>query len=99
MAVDVAYDGVEAATKLELATYHVVVLDRGLPGLSGNTLCGRIAESRRSTMVLILTGAAAPEERVTGLLLGADDYLAKPFHLGAAPLEGRHAAIGITPSA
>jgi DNA-binding response OmpR family regulator len=80
MAVDVAYDGVAAASKLELARYQVVVLDRSLPGLSGDALCRRIGERRAPTMVLMLTGASAPEDRVAGLMLGAGDYLAKPFH-------------------
>jgi len=62
MAVDVCYDGLDAAAKLGVNRYHVVVLDRDLPGLHGDTLCRMIAE------------------RVTGLRLGADDYLAKPFH-------------------
>jgi DNA-binding response OmpR family regulator len=80
MAVDVAYDGVDAASKLDVASYQVVVLDRGLPGISGDALCRLISERQSPTMVLMLTGASAPEDRVSGLVLGADDYLAKPFH-------------------
>jgi DNA-binding response OmpR family regulator len=80
MAVDVAYDGLEAAAKLELNRYDVVVLDRDLPGLHGDTICRMITESADPAMVLMLTAADAPGERVTGLGLGADDYLAKPFH-------------------
>ena len=44
MAVDVAYDGFEAATKLAVGAYDVVVLDRDLPGLHGDTICRMIAE-------------------------------------------------------
>ena len=80
MAVDVAYDGLEAATKLELIAYDVVVLDRDLPRLHGDTLCRMIAESDRPVMILMLTASGTAEERVSGLALGADDYLAKPFH-------------------
>jgi len=80
MAVDVALDGYEAAAKLELACYQVVVLDRDLPGLHGDVLCRMIAERDRAAMVLMLTAAGSPGDRVTGLGLGADDYLAKPFH-------------------
>jgi DNA-binding response OmpR family regulator len=80
MAVDVALDGYEAAAKLDLAQYQVVVLDRDLPGLHGDTLCRMIAERERAAMVLMLTAAGTPGDRVTGLGLGADDYLAKPFH-------------------
>jgi DNA-binding response OmpR family regulator len=80
MAVDVAYDGLSAAAKLAVNRYDVVVLDRDLPGLHGDVLCRMIADSADPAMVLMLTASAAPEERVSGLSLGADDYLAKPFH-------------------
>ncbi|MFG2001551.1 response regulator transcription factor [Spirillospora sp. NPDC048911] len=79
MAVDVSYDGLDAATKLDVP-YDVVVLDRDLPGLHGDTLCRMITEAERPVMVLMLTAADSPGERVSGLSLGADDYLAKPFH-------------------
>lgn len=80
MAVDAAYDGLEAATKLEVNDYDVVVLDRDLPGLHGDLLCRMIAEGDRPVMVLMLTASGSPGERVGGLRLGADDYLVKPFH-------------------
>jgi DNA-binding response OmpR family regulator len=80
MAVDVAYDGLEAATRLEVNAYDVVVLDRDLPKLHGDTVCRMIAEGDGSVMVLMLTASGSPDERVSGLSLGADDYLAKPFH-------------------
>ena len=80
MAVDIALDGLTAAEKLDLAPYEVVVLDRDLPGLHGDTLCQMITERPDRPMVLMLTAAGAPGDRVTGLTLGADDYLAKPFH-------------------
>ena len=80
MAVDAAHDGLEAAAKLELNAYNVVVLDRDLPGIHGDTLCQMITERDDRVMVLMLTAASAPGERVSGLGLGADDYLAKPFH-------------------
>jgi DNA-binding response OmpR family regulator len=80
MAVDVALDGLTAAEELDLVPYAVVVLDRDLPGLHGDTLCQTITERDDRPMVLMLTAAGAPGDRVTGLTLGADDYLAKPFH-------------------
>ena len=80
MAIDVAYDGLQAATKLHLNTYDVVVLDRDLPGLHGDTLCRMITEGEDPVMVLMLTASDSPAQRVSGLSLGADDYLAKPFH-------------------
>jgi DNA-binding response OmpR family regulator len=80
MAVDVAHDGLDAAAKLDINTYDVVVLDRDLPGIHGDTLCQMITERDDRAMVLMLTAAGSPGDRVTGLTLGADDYLAKPFH-------------------
>jgi DNA-binding response OmpR family regulator len=80
MAVDVAYDGLDAATKLDLNPYDVVVLDRDLPGLHGDTLCRKIADGDNPAMVLMLTASGSAAQRVAGLRLGADDYLAKPFH-------------------
>jgi DNA-binding response OmpR family regulator len=80
MAVDAARDGLEAAAKLDVNAYDVVVLDRDLPGIHGDTLCQMITERDNRVMVLMLTAASAPGDRVSGLGLGADDYLAKPFH-------------------
>jgi DNA-binding response OmpR family regulator len=80
IAVDIAYDGNEAADRLHLNPYDVVVLDRDLPGIHGDTLCQMIAKSDEPAMILMLTAASAPDERVSGLKLGADDYLPKPFH-------------------
>jgi DNA-binding response OmpR family regulator len=80
MAVDVAYDGLEAAAKFDVNAYDVVILDRDLPGLHGDTVCRMIADSGKPVMVLMLTAAGSASERVSGLSLGADDYLAKPFH-------------------
>jgi DNA-binding response OmpR family regulator len=80
MAVDVAYDGLSAAAKLDVTPYEVVVLDRDLPGIHGDALCRMITERDERAMVLMLTAAGSPGDRVSGLTLGADDYLAKPFH-------------------
>jgi DNA-binding response OmpR family regulator len=80
MAVDSAHDGLEAAAKLDLNSYDVVVLDRDLPGIHGDMLCQMITDRDDRSMVLMLTAADAPGDRVAGLGLGADDYLGKPFH-------------------
>ena len=80
MAVDAAHDGLEAAAKLDINPYDVVVLDRDLPGIGGDVLCRMITERDQRIMVLMLTAAGTPGDRVSGLALGADDYLAKPFH-------------------
>jgi DNA-binding response OmpR family regulator len=79
MAVDVALDGNAALDHLGLARYDVVVLDRDLPGVSGDEICRRVAGGRSSCRVLMLTAAGTIHERVAGLELGADDYLPKPF--------------------
>lgn len=80
MAVDTAFDGLAAVEKLSIGRYEVVVLDRDLPGVHGDTLCQMIIARDDPPMVLMLTAAGAPGDRVSGLMLGADDYLAKPFH-------------------
>jgi DNA-binding response OmpR family regulator len=80
MAVDVAYEGQDAAAKLDVNAYDVVVLDRDLPRVHGDTICRMIARSGKAVMVLMLTASGSPDDRVSGLSLGADDYLAKPFH-------------------
>jgi DNA-binding response OmpR family regulator len=80
IAVDVAYDGNEAIAKVNLNPYDVVLLDRDLPGIHGDQLCQIITHGEDPPMVLMLTAAGSPGERVKGLALGADDYLPKPFH-------------------
>jgi DNA-binding response OmpR family regulator len=89
MAVDVAYDGHAAAAKLDQNAYDVVVLDRDLPGMHGDTICRMITEGDKPVMVLMLTASGSATERVAGLSLGADDYLAKPFHFAELVLRVR----------
>ncbi|MGW2306098.1 response regulator transcription factor [Streptomyces sp. NPDC001809] len=79
LAVDIAADGLEALRKLQLGEYDVLVLDRDLPGLHGDDVCRRVVAQRLMTRVLMLTAAGTVRDRVEGLGLGADDYLAKPF--------------------
>ncbi|SNR54441.1 DNA-binding response regulator, OmpR family, contains REC and winged-helix (wHTH) domain [Haloechinothrix alba] len=79
MAVDVAFNGDDAHEKATITRYDVVVLDRDLPGMSGDSLCEEIAGSGELTRILMLTASGTVEDRVDGLSLGADDYLAKPF--------------------
>lgn len=93
MAVDVCHDG---DTGLEMACVHdydVVVLDRDLPVLHGDQVCLRLVEDPGvEARVLMLTAAGGLEDRVEGLDLGADDYLAKPF--AYAELLARVRALG-----
>ena len=81
MAVDIAYDGDEALGHLALTRYDVVVLDRDLPGVHGDEICRRLAAGRSPSRILMLTAAGSLSDRVDGLGMGADDYLAKPFDL------------------
>jgi DNA-binding response OmpR family regulator len=79
MAVDVVFDGHDALDHLAVTSYDVVVLDRDLPGVHGDDVCRALVADGCETRVLMLTAAGAVEDRVEGLGLGADDYLAKPF--------------------
>jgi DNA-binding response OmpR family regulator len=78
MAVDLALDGTQALERLGGTRYDVVILDRDLPGVHGDEVCRRIVAGGAGSRVLMLT-AAAVRDKVDGLGLGADDYLAKPF--------------------
>jgi DNA-binding response OmpR family regulator len=80
MAVDVAYDGAGAMEITAFTSYDVIVLDRDLPRVHGDAVCASlVANATARARILMLTAAAAVEDRVDGLNLGADDYLGKPF--------------------
>ncbi|GAA3552289.1 response regulator transcription factor [Nonomuraea rosea] len=78
-AVDLAHDGEAALERIAVNDYDVVVLDRDLPRVHGDEVCKELVASERDARVLMLTAAAQLDDRVTGLSLGADDYLPKPF--------------------
>ncbi|NUP32328.1 MAG: response regulator transcription factor [Streptomycetaceae bacterium] len=78
-AVDVVHDGGAALENLAVHDYDVVVLDRDLPVVHGDDVCRSIAAGPATARVLMLTAAGTLDDRVSGLGLGADDYLAKPF--------------------
>jgi DNA-binding response OmpR family regulator len=79
IAVDVADDGGEALEKIWSTGYDVVVLDRDLPGVHGDEVCRQVIESPEPARILMLTASGTVDDRVTGLMIGADDYLTKPF--------------------
>ncbi len=80
-AVDIVATGEEADHALSLGIYDLAILDIGLPGLSGLEVLRRLRARRVTLPVLMLTALDTLEDRVRGLDLGADDYLAKPFDL------------------
>ena len=81
--VDRCYDGAEAHERLFVDPYDLVILDLNLPGMDGLDLLREIRAERPEQKVLILSARASLSDKVSGLDLGADDYLTKPFN----PLE------------
>jgi DNA-binding response OmpR family regulator len=79
IAADIAADGEEGLRRAAVVDYDVVVLDRDLPRLHGDEVCRALVARGGGTKVLMLTASGTVAERVDGLSLGADDYLAKPF--------------------
>ena len=82
MAVDLAFDGDDALSHVNVNQYDVVVLDRDLPRVHGDDVCRTIVAEHGQTRVLMLTAASTIRDKVEGLGIGADDYLAKPFDFG-----------------
>ncbi|MGO4570556.1 response regulator [Microvirga sp. 2TAF3] len=85
--VDQAFDGEEADAAILLHPYALVILDLGLPGMSGLQFLKQLRARGDRTPVLILTASDKLSDRVVGLDSGGDDYLAKPFE--AEELEAR----------
>jgi DNA-binding response OmpR family regulator len=78
-AVDLASDGAEAAGLAASPVYDLLILDLGLPRLSGLEVLRQLREAKSAMPVLILSAREGVEDRVRGLNGGADDYLTKPF--------------------
>ena len=90
-AVDAVSDGVAADSALIAQEFDLLILDIGLPKMSGHDVLSRLRARNSRLPVLILTAADSIEQRVKGLDLGADDYMAKPFSL--SELEARVRAL------
>jgi two-component system, OmpR family, response regulator len=89
--VDCAADGSQAELTATTKSFDLVILDLGLPRLSGIDFLKRIRNRKNRVPVLILTARDSYEERIKGLDSGANDYVTKPFHLGE--LEARIRAL------
>lgn len=81
IAADIAGDGDTALELLGINTYDIAVLDRDIPGPSGDEVAERIVASGSGMPILMLTAADRLDDKATGFELGADDYLTKPFDL------------------
>lgn len=77
--VDVVYNGIDAADWAESGNYDGIILDIMMPGKSGLEVLSELRKKGNNVPLLLLTAKGEIEDRVTGLDLGADDYLTKPF--------------------
>lgn len=85
--VDVVHDGASAEAVAAAQNFDLVILDLNLPEMDGLDVLRAMRSRQNRAAVMILTARGAPEERVKGLDLGADDYLTKPFDI--SELEAR----------
>jgi two-component system, OmpR family, response regulator VanR len=81
IAADIAGDGDTALELLGINAYDIAVLDRDIPGPSGDEIAKRIVASASGMPILMLTAADRLDDKASGFGLGADDYLTKPFEL------------------
>lgn len=77
-----ADDSFGALHKAAVVDYDAVVLDRDLPEVHGDEVCVELVRSEQPPRILMLTASGDVGDRISGLNLGADDYLAKPFSPG-----------------
>jgi two-component system response regulator VanR len=80
IAADIAGDGDTALELLSINDYDIAILDRDIPGPSGDEIAERIVASGSGMPILMLTAADRLDDKASGFGLGADDYLTKPFH-------------------
>src|SRR4051794_11933014 len=79
--VEVVRDGRTGLDRAMVGQHEIIVLDLLLPGVSGIEICQRLRRARNHTPILMLTSKSSEFDRVLGLDVGADDYLAKPFSI------------------
>ena len=80
--VDVCYTGAEALEKTGTDKYDLIILDLNLPRMDGMDILKKLRLNDQETKVLILSARGNATDKITGLDAGANDYMAKPFHLG-----------------
>jgi DNA-binding response OmpR family regulator len=101
LAVDTVYDGAAASRQICSGSYDVAIIDRDLPQVSGDELCEQIVRDQPGLRLIMLTASDTLADRVHGLRLGADDYLAKPFEfdelLARVHALGRRARVAAPP--
>ncbi|MCW3121219.1 MAG: DNA-binding response regulator [Flavipsychrobacter sp.] len=78
---EVAYDYLSASEKVHMNEYACIILDITLPGGNGLQILRKLKEQRKDEGVLIISARNSLDDKLTGLTIGADDYLTKPFHL------------------
>src|ERR1700755_1411684 len=79
IAADIAGDGHTALELLSVNAYDIAILDRDIPGPSGDEIANHMVAPGSGTPILTLTAAARIDDKASGFELGADDYLTKPF--------------------
>lgn len=99
MAADWVTDGSAALASVVSGAFELILLDIGLPGQDGLSVLKHIRQRRNETPVILITARDAVEDRITGLDLGADDYLVKPFRVSelmarVRAVARRHAGAG-----
>ncbi|MFC4769586.1 response regulator transcription factor [Effusibacillus consociatus] len=76
--VDLANSGEEGICRHEQNPYHLILLDRMLPGISGDETCKRI-KSLSSAGIIMISAKSSDQDKIEAFHLGADDYIVKPF--------------------
>lgn len=80
--VDICQDGYDGLLMALKNAHDIILLDRMLPGMPGEKILKRLRQDGVGTPVIFITALGEPAEKINGLDLGADDYLAKPFDMG-----------------
>lgn len=79
--VECSLTSADAWERVHRTAFDLMILDVGLPGMDGMSLCRRLRAERKTLPILMLTARDAVDDRVDGLMSGADDYVVKPFAL------------------